>query len=467
MTVALLASMALLSQCSEDDGFIPDVDLGTPDSISILSGNNQYARHGTTLPDPLVVKVKTAEGAGVPGVAVTFTPTQGGGVVSTTSEVTDGTGRASTQLTLGTSNGINRVMAKVDSDPSLWVDFSATSSDFFCPEAEDSLQVCGGCASRYGPKDDLFLVTAHSSLFPDNAAGVVQVKLAEVAQRFADVPPDQGFFTPVVWDGVFSPRGDYYIARRTIFPQILKIAIDGSISVFAPLEASSIDDSVELAANPVGLLMGCDIKGPFFVRCRELSDPPGPPGVIERFAEASYTDEINNDALAVDPRRQSDDPLGEDVYFINKSDLKLYRLPLDNLSVEPQGLHEVAQLTFDQAVGARGMACDDSDGSVYILVDTDDTKELLKVTTGGVVSQLFDFFSRGGGTAQEAGMQRDLVFRAPWLITLDTLNDKLLIYQAGTLNERFSDPIEQAKLSERDAGGNLSGGERVGLDILR
>lgn len=459
--VLLFAGSALLSQCSQDDGsFVPKVEGDEPDTIQIVSGNNQYSLHGTELLKPLVVAVTTAGGAPLRGATVTFLVTQGGGTLGATSALTNQNGRASTTLTLGSANGMNGVRATVAAKPSLFVEFGAVSSNFYCAEAEDSLQVCAGCATRYGPQFDLFLVTARSSLYADGSAGVVQVKLAsEEAMAFTEVPVDQGFFSPVIFDGVFSPRGDYYVARRTIFPEILKIAVDGTVTRFAGLEASSVDDAVELAANPVGLLVGCDIKGPFVVRCRDT---------IVRFDEAMYTDEINNDALAVDPRRQTDDPLGEDIYFIDTSVNTLQRLPMDSLSVEPQGLQMVAQLTHDQATGARGMVCDDLDGSVYILVDAANTKELLQVTPGGVVTQLFDFFSRGGGTPEEAGIQSDLALRQPYLFTIDTLNDKLLVYDlGGAFSPLFSDSTEQAKLSVRDASGNPFGGERVGLDVLK
>jgi hypothetical protein len=137
-----------------------------------------------------------------------------------------------------------------------------------------------------------------------------------------------------------------------------------------------------------------------------------------------------------------------------------------NRLVEAQGLQTVAVLTTEQARGARGMVCNDDNGDVYILVDTDTTKELLEVTPGGIVTQLYDFFSRGGGTAQEAGKQSDLAIRRPNLFTLDTLNDKLLVYDlAGTFTELFADSLEQAKLSELDMSANPS--ERVGLDVIR
>ena len=76
-------------------------------------------------------------------------------------------------------------------------------------------------------------------------------------------------------------------------------------------------------------------------------------------------------------------------------------------------------------------------------------------------------FSRGP-QPEDAGIQSDLAFKNPRLFTLDTLNDKLLVYNlAPDFKTLFSDSLEQAKLSERDSAGNLSGGERLGLVVLR
>jgi hypothetical protein len=453
-----MLGMALLSQCT-DEGFVPKVEVGEAASITILSGNNQYSFHGTQLPEPLFVEVKTSDGRAAAGVGVGFVVTQGGGSVADAQTTTDQNGRASARLTLGDAIGPNQVRAFVSSRPQLSVLFDAVSSNFDCREAEDNLQVCGACPTSYVPNTilDLFLVTSRSELYPDLDAGVVQVNISsQEARPFTEIPFVD--WVPVVWDGVFSPRGDYFVAQRRLFAEIVKVGVDGSLTVFASFGSSEVDyTGFELASNPIGLLVGCDINGPFAVRCNE----------ILRFDEARFAGGVNNDALAVDPRTHAEDPLGEDIYFINTANQTLYRLPLDSLDVEPGGLQTVVQLTAEQASGARGMVCDGFDGSVYILVDTDSTKEILQVTVGGDVSQLFDFFSRGGGSAQEAGIQRDLALKRPRLFTLDTLNDKMLVYDlGGDFVPLFADSIEQAKLSERDAVGNLSGGERVGLDVL-
>src|SRR4051794_31744324 len=57
-------------------------------SISIASGNKQTAVVGTTLPNPLVAKVKSALGTAQAGVTVVFKVAGGGGTLSQLSAVT-------------------------------------------------------------------------------------------------------------------------------------------------------------------------------------------------------------------------------------------------------------------------------------------------------------------------------------------------------------------------------------------
>jgi hypothetical protein len=75
-----------------------------PTSIALVSGGGQSGIVGTALATPAVVQVNAADGLGVPGVSVSFTPAAGGSVGST-SATTDANGRASTSLTLGTVAG--------------------------------------------------------------------------------------------------------------------------------------------------------------------------------------------------------------------------------------------------------------------------------------------------------------------------------------------------------------------------
>ena len=446
IAIGLLVLVALLSQCSDSTAPAP------PGSIGIRSGNNQWSLRGTQLPDPLEVVIVTADGAAAANVTVTFFPLAGGGQVSSPTVQTNDQGRASTRLTLGPTLGTNQVRASIDAGS---VTFEATASNFLCPEAEVTLQI------SYGQSGHLFLATGRSSLFSTGAAGIVRVDAIPIpptipptASSFMELPKVEGIL-PFVWDIAFSPRGDLYAAVRQVFPELLKIDTGGNVTKFASLEASAGLDAVEITTNPTGLLIGVDMKGPFAVGCRD---------VLTRFPVATYIDGVNTDALAVDPRLQSEDPFGEDVYFILKTDRTLYRLALDSLTVEAaRGLEAVVQLTLDEANGANGMVCDGFDGTVYILVDTPTTKQIVSVTSGGTKTTFFDFFTDPNPPLPNGGVQRDLALRRPRLFTLDTLNDQILVIDInGTFNAVFSDSLEQIKLSTP-----MDSGERVSLEILR
>ena len=69
-------------------------------SIALFTGQNQQGDAGAQLEAPGVVQVKSAEGVGIPDVAVTFTSLNGGSV-GTATATTDANGLASTTLKLG------------------------------------------------------------------------------------------------------------------------------------------------------------------------------------------------------------------------------------------------------------------------------------------------------------------------------------------------------------------------------
>jgi uncharacterized protein YjdB len=97
-----------------------------PSSLVILSGNNQSGTAGSTLSNPLTVRVRDQSGNNLPGVTVTWSVTSGGGSLSQTTSTTDNLGRAQVGYTLGTTAGSNGVRASVGSlSP---VDFTATGT---------------------------------------------------------------------------------------------------------------------------------------------------------------------------------------------------------------------------------------------------------------------------------------------------------------------------------------------------
>ena len=90
-----------------------------------ISGYNQQGASGETLAQPFVVAVQDENGSAVEGVQVTFTVTEGGGTLSSTTALTDANGQASTTLTLGSQPGPNTVEATVEGlEP---VTFTATA----------------------------------------------------------------------------------------------------------------------------------------------------------------------------------------------------------------------------------------------------------------------------------------------------------------------------------------------------
>ena len=94
--------------------------VGNATQLVVLSGNNQTASPGSTLPNQPTVRVIDANGNGVPNVAVTFTVTGGGGSmdgVGSVTTLTAGpssvlmTGSAQVAWTLGPNAGTNTLQA--------------------------------------------------------------------------------------------------------------------------------------------------------------------------------------------------------------------------------------------------------------------------------------------------------------------------------------------------------------------
>jgi len=79
--------------------------------LAIVSGNNQDALVGSTLPQQLVVRATDANGAPVAGVGITFTVTAGGGTVQPGIATTGVNGSASATWTLGAGAGAQTVSA--------------------------------------------------------------------------------------------------------------------------------------------------------------------------------------------------------------------------------------------------------------------------------------------------------------------------------------------------------------------
>ncbi|MCP6759275.1 MAG: DUF4082 domain-containing protein [Fischerella sp. CENA71] len=85
----------------QNSNYYRDIAFVAGSALVKVSGDNQIGAIGTTLPNPLVVRVVNAQNNPQSGVTVNFAVTNGGGSVSPASAVTNASGEASTTLTLG------------------------------------------------------------------------------------------------------------------------------------------------------------------------------------------------------------------------------------------------------------------------------------------------------------------------------------------------------------------------------
>ena len=86
---------------------------GGADRLVRVSGDDQSARAGTELENPLVVRLVDKSGNGVPNRAVTWVVATGGGNAEPGTSTTDDGGRASARWTLGPAEGGNTLNAVV------------------------------------------------------------------------------------------------------------------------------------------------------------------------------------------------------------------------------------------------------------------------------------------------------------------------------------------------------------------
>jgi hypothetical protein len=440
----LVASCLALAGC--DDSEAPVL----PSRLTVESGDLQYSKRGTALPDPLVVRVRFADKSAAADYRVIFEVGTLGGQLSAATVTTNRFGLASTRLTLPDQVGTARVRAYLDADPGVYADFMATSAEFYCPEEDPTFVqefYSDGVAIN-----DLFLFTRKSGLF--DGAGIVRVTpnpLGGVFVASALKSFDQSFFIKIVHDAAFSASGDFFLAWWYERQEAIRVKSDLTTRSFAGFESPY---GSEITLTPAGILVGCDEFGPFAVGCRDT---------LSRFGDASYAgvdagDHASGDAVAVDPAT-------DDIYYLLVDQQKLMRLPMDGLAATGPPA-QVADLTVDEAEGTSGMVVDKTDGSVYMLVDTDDTRAIVRVTSAGVKATEVDFLT-APETMAAPGRQNDLALDHQWryLYTLDRLNNALIFYRIDTqqlevltANPADTDPEALSRLSESD--------ERVGLIVV-
>jgi hypothetical protein len=119
---ALLALLiAIAGACGDSPGDITPLDpAGPPASLQVVAGNEQRGFSGEVLPSPLVAELLDASGRGVPGKPLNFQVIGGDGSLSANTVLTNASGRAEVQWTLGSTPGVpQRVDAHLAENPPL------------------------------------------------------------------------------------------------------------------------------------------------------------------------------------------------------------------------------------------------------------------------------------------------------------------------------------------------------------
>jgi len=86
---------------------------GVPSELEEVSGATDEAVAGTPLAEPLVVKVATGSGAGVEGIRLEWSVTNGGGTLQFPTTETDDDGISENGYTVGAAGGENRVRVRI------------------------------------------------------------------------------------------------------------------------------------------------------------------------------------------------------------------------------------------------------------------------------------------------------------------------------------------------------------------
>jgi len=445
--LVLTVAPLLLVSCSDNQAPEP-----APRGINIVSGDGQYSKKGTALEQPVVFEVIREDGKPASGESINFQVIEGGGTLSRASATTDANGMTSVAWTLGPDTGLQSIRATVARASAINAMVQATSSEYYCPEEDPAF------SRKFQPQSNLLLLTRNSIL--NQSGGANRVGLVQIEPQYPDslggmsfLAWDEDFLLNIVRDCAFSANGDFFVAWTTgsAVHEIMKIEPNGSYSHFATLDPFYAAYGAEICLLPGGVLAGCDRSGPFTVGCRDT---------LTRYEDAMFTGEIpdaaNDDAVAASP-------VTGDLYFIHLASRSLQRVPLDGYT-QTGPTETVAILSIDEANGARGMVVDDNDGSVFILVDSDNgnTKSIVKVTEAGVRTTEVDFFvARGAGDA--AGIQRDLAIDqgVRHVYTLDTLNNVIVGYQIATQTL-----FTLAPTGSPHTVSDASQGERVGLAVM-
>lgn len=101
-------SAATLAACGKEVVASP-----TPGSLILVQGNNQQVQGGSELPNPVIIRVLSADGAPIPKLPIGFSVVQGGGSVNPGSAPSDENGEVKVKWTVGPNEVAQLLRASV------------------------------------------------------------------------------------------------------------------------------------------------------------------------------------------------------------------------------------------------------------------------------------------------------------------------------------------------------------------
>jgi len=127
-TAAALCTTAITVPCSPESTVAPAV---ATTLTALESSANQVGTVAHPLASPLTVTLTDQNGDAMAGVTIAYAIQSGGGSLDVTSVVTDASGQASAQLTLGTVAGENSVIASTSTGLSATFTATANAVDLY------------------------------------------------------------------------------------------------------------------------------------------------------------------------------------------------------------------------------------------------------------------------------------------------------------------------------------------------
>ncbi len=209
---------------------------GAPVAMSAFRGDGQSLAAGTTVPVLPAVVVTDAEGNGVPGIAVSFQVTGGGGGITGGAATTDASGEAAVlSWTLGQVVGTNTLQAAAAGLAGSPITFTATGDP--------------------GPAAKLSILTQPSPLAV-NGVPLAQQPVLQVVDQFGNAVPEPFIFVTASWI-----RGSVGVGSTAVVTDAQGVAtftsltIVGQVGVYTVVysglnQPALVGQSVTLVAGP-------------------------------------------------------------------------------------------------------------------------------------------------------------------------------------------------------------------------